>query len=91
MDKETRTILQSLFGKVKQVLYKGNKVEVIKTEMIDGISAEIAYVSQIDAWNIASGNCSVVAGRREDINQYRGEFKKDNMIFEVVEEWFNEL
>lgn len=73
--------MDALFGRVRQTIGRNNKVEIVKTELIDGVNVEVTFIPEINAWNIASCNCSIAVTGRKDINQYLHEFKSDNPIF----------
>ncbi len=59
-----------IFAPIKKAMLEGHKIEAIRTLKANGENCQISYVSQIDAWVIASKNVGLVARNPEDVDLY---------------------
>lgn len=66
-----KRVRKSIFSKVKQSFQRGCKVEIVKTELIDGTNIQVSYLGQIKGWCIGSHMNSVVVINHSDIETYK--------------------
>jgi len=61
-----------IFAPVKKALVEGHRVEAVRMLKANGENCQISYVSQLDAWVIASKNVGLIARNADDVAQYEG-------------------
>lgn len=49
----------------------GKRVELVKTEKVNGENAQVSYNYEYDAWVICSKNVSLLASSLQDLAMYR--------------------
>ena len=82
-----RTFLLSLG--VNQAFREGKKVELVKTEKVNGEHAQVSYSYDFDAWLICSKNVSVLAETVQDLSMYKGNRYK--FAITIAQQWFSEI
>jgi N12 class adenine-specific DNA methylase len=69
-------------------LEDGKRVELIKTEKINGENVQISYIQECDAWFISSNNVSLLAASHSDLSMYREH--RYSLVLLIADQWFSD-
>ena len=72
MKKQDRVVGEIIFEGVNEALEKGKRIQLIKTEKVNGENAQVSYHQNLNSWIICSKNVSILARKRDDISLYKG-------------------
>lgn len=67
----------------------GKRVELVKTEKVNGENAQVSYNYEYDAWVICSKNVSLLASSLQDLAMYRQQ--RYNYALLIAQQWFKLL
>lgn len=75
-----------IFNGAQQAIKSGKKVAVYKEVKANGENAQVAWVSRLGAWLVASKNVSLLARTEKDVETYTGE--RFHFAKLIAKEWF---
>mmetsp|Transcript_11344 Transcript_11344/g.9751 ORF Transcript_11344/g.9751 Transcript_11344/m.9751 type:complete len:232 (-) Transcript_11344:2001-2696(-) len=92
LSKDDKKLMGVILDEPKEILQKGGKVSVYKTEKANGENAQVSYNPDYDAWIVASKNVSILVRKREDIADYvKMPIKRYSIATLIAEAWFRLL
>ena len=87
LNKEDGKVADIIFNGVNMALKNNKRIELVKTEKINGENSQVSYFRPLDSWVICSKNVSVVASTLQDLNMYKENRYKFAIL--IAEQWFS--
>jgi hypothetical protein len=74
---------------VNIALADSKRVELIKTEKINGENAQVSYICECDGWIICSNKVSLLAANTNDLAMYSENRYHSALL--IADQWFKDI